>query len=53
MAEPTFIPYDPTRRLPPGRSSVFQLRGQPEDADAFREWLRHVEAGRIGAHLNR
>lgn len=50
MAGPFAKPYDPTRRLPPEGGVPLGRHGLALPCDAFRDWLGHVEAGRIGGN---
>ncbi|QUL38371.1 hypothetical protein [Erythrobacter sp. JK5] len=47
------LKHDPAAPLPPGRAA-FGVASPPGDSDGLRharEWLAHVEAGRIGQRL--
>ena len=47
------LKYDPAQPLPPGRAT-FGVASPPGDSDGLRharEWLAHVEAGRIGKRV--
>jgi len=51
---PTYVPA-PADRFPPyRREAEHRLESDigEDERDAASEWLRHVEAGRIGPHLS-